>query len=172
LHKLASEKALEAVAFYEELGVSELTTIWYRAAGIEALKTNESEMIDKATELLWKSSESFEKINELEDAFEDLFTIFETLFEHHPESETEIDSVIRKMEEITMAANNDTIVSLMSVVRALVKHNPTRALLALQEREEDLLSKRERLRKLVELSEQTDSKEESSKKSYRHWIYK
>lgn len=172
LHKLASEKALEAVTFYAELGVPELTTIWYRAAGSEALKTNDSDMIDKATELLWKSAEAFEKIGELEDTFEDLFTIFEALFEHRPDSTTETDSVIRKMEEISMAANNETIVSLMSVVRALVKHNPTRALLALQEREEDLLPKRERLRKLVELSEQLSDKEESTKKSYSHWLYK
>jgi tetratricopeptide (TPR) repeat protein len=172
LHKLASEKALEAVTFYAELGVPELTTIWYRASGTEALKTNESEMIDKATELLWKSAEAFEKIGELEDTFEDLFTIFEALFEHRPDSQAEIDSVIRKMEEISLEAKNETIVSLMSVVRALVKRNPTRALLALQEREEDLLPKRERLRKLVELSEPSDSEEESTKKSYSHWLYK
>jgi tetratricopeptide (TPR) repeat protein len=172
LHKLASEKALEAVKFYEELEVPELTTIWYRAAGIEALKTNDSEMIEKAIEYLWKSAEAFEKIEELEDAFEDLFTIFEVLFEHQPESKTKIDLVIRKMDEITMATKNETIISLMSVVRALVKYNPIRALLALQEREEDLMSKRDRLRKLVELSEKSESTEESTKKSYRHWIYK
>jgi hypothetical protein len=160
------------VKFYDELGVPELTTIWYRAAGIEALKTKDPEMIEKSIELLWKSSEAFEKIGELEDTFEDLFTIFEALFEYQPESESKIDSVIRKMEEVSMAARNETIISLMSVVRALVKHNPTRALLALQEREEDLLPKRDRLRKLVELSHLFDDTEESTKATYRHWLYK
>lgn len=148
-HWMASEKAENAAEYYQELGVPELATIWIRTAGLEALETNSSEMIDKAIELLSKSAEGFKEANESKEAFEDLFAVFETRFMHIPMKKRPINNAVKMMDEIAMSTQDEVIVALVSLVRALNAGNHIGALMILQENEEDLLPKAERIRKLI-----------------------
>jgi tetratricopeptide (TPR) repeat protein len=151
-HWMASEKAENAATYYKELGVPELATIWIRTAGTEALLTNSSEMIERAIDLLAKSGEGFKEANELNEAFEDFFTVFETHFMYYPDKQRPITAAIKKMEEIAVATQDEVMVAIMSLVRALNTGNHIGALLILQENEEDLLDKEKRIRALINQS--------------------
>lgn len=148
-HWMASEKAENAAEYYQELGVPELATIWIRTAGLEALETNSPEMIDKAIELLTKSADGFKEANELKEAFEDVFTVFETRFMHIPDKKGPINKTVKMMDEIAMSTQDEVMVALVTLVRALNAGNHIGALMILHENEEDLLSKAERIRKLI-----------------------
>ena len=149
---MASEKAENAAEYYQELGVPELSTIWIRTAGMEALLTNSSEMIEKAIDLLSKSGEGFKDANELNEAFEDFFTVFETRFMHYPENRRPIKAAIKLMDEIAIATQDEIMLAVMPLVRALNSGNHIGALLILQENEEDLLDKEKRIRAMIEQS--------------------
>lgn len=151
-HWMASEKAENAAEYYQQLGVPELATIWIRTAGIEALLTNSPEMIKKAIDLLTKSGEGFKEVNELKEAFEDFFTVFETRFMHNPTIQRPIKDTIKLMDEIAVTTQDDVILAIMSLVRALNTGNHIGALLILQENEEALLDKEARIRALIEQS--------------------
>lgn len=151
-HWMASEKAEKAAEFYRQLEVPELATIWIRTAGREALQTNSTKMIEKAIELLTKSAEGFKEANELKESFEDFFAVFEARFLYYPDKRRPIKSTIKSMEEIAMTAQDDIMIALTALVNALNAGNHIGALLILQEREEDLLDKASRIRKMIEQS--------------------
>lgn len=151
-HWMASEKAEDAAKYYQELDVPELATIWIRTAGLEALLTNSDEMIEKAIELLMQSGEGFKEANELTESFEDFFTVFETRFLHYPDKRRPINAVIKQMDEISMTTQDEVMLALMSIIRALNAGSHIAALLLLQENEEALLDKAKRIRALIEQS--------------------
>ncbi len=151
-HWMASQKAVKAADYYKELGVPELATIWTRTAGLEALQTNSKKMVQKAIELLTASAEGFKEANELNEAFEDLFAVFEARFMYYPDKRRPIKATIKEMAEISMMIQDDIISALLSIIRAMNEGNHISALLMLQENEEDLLAKADRLRKLIEQS--------------------
>ena len=148
-HCMASEKAEQAAEYYRELGVPELATIWIRTAGIEALQTSSDKMIEKAIELLTKSAEGFKAANELKEAFEDLFGVFEAHFMHYPDRRKQIKTTISSMEGIAKTMQDDIINALTSLIIALNEGNHIGALLILQENEESLLTKEDRIRGLI-----------------------
>jgi tetratricopeptide (TPR) repeat protein len=172
LHQVASEKALGAARFYQELDVSELAVIWIRTAGVEALKTGNPEIIDKAIGLFRQSSAGFEKIKEPREAFEDLFTIFETLFLHRPESRAEISGVLTDAEQISRHTRDENLMVLSSILEALDSGSHVAALLALQEREDELADKRDRLLELIEQSKSVRKTETEKGKGRTHWLFK
>ncbi|MFW9974819.1 MAG: hypothetical protein ACFFDQ_06120 [Candidatus Thorarchaeota archaeon] len=151
-HRMASEKAESSAKYYQELGVPELATIWVRTAGMEALLTNSSEMIEKAIDLLTKSGEGFKEANDLKEAFEDFFTVFETRFIYYPQKRRPINDIIKLMDEIAVSTQDEIMLAIMTLVRALNSGNHIGALLILQENEEDLLDKEKRIRTLIEQS--------------------
>lgn len=148
-HWMACEKAEKAAEFYKELGVPELATIWTRTAGTEALLANSEKMAEKSIQLLTKSSEGFKEANEFNEAFEDLFAVFEAMFLYYPSKRRPIKDTIKSMAELTMMHQDDIMSALLSIVRALNDGNHIGALLMLQENEEDLLAKSDRIRKLI-----------------------
>ncbi|RDE11151.1 MAG: hypothetical protein C4K47_10290 [Candidatus Thorarchaeota archaeon] len=150
-HKLASERATDAASLYESMSVPEVATVWVRNAGTEALNTNDPEMIEKAIVFFRQSAEGFKRINESDDAFEDFFQVFEVTFDKHPEARDQISALIGQMEEIAKSTRKKYMLSLVTVLRVIEKGDYTAAILTLQAKEEDLLPKRDRLRKLVEL---------------------
>jgi tetratricopeptide (TPR) repeat protein len=149
---VASEKAENAAEYYQELGVPELATIWIRTAGMEALLTKSDEMIERAIDLLAKSGKGFKEANELNEAFEDFFTVFETRFMHYPMKRRPIKSAIKLMDEIAVSTQDEVMLAILSLVRALDAGNHIGALLILQENEEALLDKGTRIRTLIEQS--------------------
>ncbi|MGY5871116.1 MAG: hypothetical protein RTV72_02620 [Candidatus Thorarchaeota archaeon] len=151
-HWMASEKAEKAAELYNEQGVPELETIWTRTAGTEALRTTSKLMIEKAIDLLTRSSEGFKEANELNEAFEDLFAVFEAKFMHYPSKRRPIKTTIKQMAEVSMMIQDDVMAALLSIVRAMNEGNHIGALLLLQENEEDLLAKSDRIRKLIDQS--------------------
>ncbi|UCE09857.1 MAG: tetratricopeptide repeat protein [Candidatus Thorarchaeota archaeon] len=172
LHEVASEKALRAAKLYEELDVGELAVIWIRTAGMEALKTNNPEFVDKAIGLFRQSSAGFEKIKEPREAFEDIFTIFETLFLHRPDARSEISAVLLDAEQISRHTRDDRLMVLSAILIALDSGSHVAALLALQEREEELADKRDRIVKLIEQSKLVRKTETEKAKGRTHWLYK
>jgi hypothetical protein len=148
-HCMASEKAEKAAEFYKQLAVPELETIWIRTAGIEALETHSKKMLEKAIELLEKSAEGFRTANELKEAFEDLFSVFEARFMYYPDKQRPIKETISSMDEIAKRMQDDVTNALMSLIRALNEGNHIGALLILQENEEDLLDKADRIRRMI-----------------------
>ena len=148
-HWKASEKAEKAAEYYKELDVPELVTIWTRTAGTEALLTNSQKMTEKAIELLTISAEGFKEINEINEAFEDLFAVFETRFLFYPKKRRPIKATIKLMAELTMMKQDESMSDLLSIIRAMNDGNHIGALLMLQENEEDLLTKVDRIRKLI-----------------------
>lgn len=148
-HVMASEKAEKAAAFYQELGVPELETIWTRTAGTEALLTHSMKMAEKAIDLLTKSAEGFKEQGEINEAFEDLFAVFEARFLFFPKKRRPIKATIKLMAEFSMMHQDDTMSALLSIIRAMNDGNHIGALLMLQENEEDLLAKASRIRKLI-----------------------
>lgn len=153
-HWMASEKAEKAAEYYKELGVPELETIWTRTAGLEALQTNSKKMAEKAIDLLTNSAEGFKEANELHEAFEDLFAVFEARFLYYPNKRRPIKATIKQMAEISMMHQDDSISAVLSIVRAMNEGNHIGALLMLQENEEDLLAKADRIRKLIAQSKE------------------
>jgi hypothetical protein len=149
---MASEKAESAADYYRELGVPELATIWLRTAGKEALLTQSSEMIEKSIELLTKSAEGFREVNEHKEAFEDLFTVFETRFLHYANKQRPIKTTIKLLDEAAATVHDEAMIAIVTLVRALNTGNHIGALLILQENEEDMLDKADRIRKLIEHS--------------------
>ncbi len=146
----ASERARSAAKLYQEMGIGELATIWLRTAGLEALKTHEPEMREKATEYLKESAEGFRAIDEEIEAFSDLLAVFSLLLEHRPDDDR-IKDILSSMDEIALTTRNEEASLTLSVVRPLLEGNHIAALLALQENEEELESKAEDLRRMVEI---------------------
>lgn len=151
-HWMASEKAEKSAEIYKELGVPEVAIVWMRTAGTEALLTNSKKMIEKAIDLLTKSAEGFKEVNELNEAFEDLFAVFEARFMYYPKKRRPIKATIKLMAEVSMMCQDDVMSALLSIVRAMNEGNHIGALLMLQENEEDLLAKADRIRKLIDQS--------------------
>ncbi|TFF95073.1 hypothetical protein EU546_03925 [Candidatus Thorarchaeota archaeon] len=147
-HRKASERAKSAGELYQEMGVGELATIWLRTAGMEALKTGEPKMYEKAIEYLLESAEGFRDIDEEIEAFDDLFAVFSILLEHKPDDQR-LSEVLSAMDEIGLTTRDETVSLTLSVVRPLFHGNHIAALLALQESEEELEAKADRLRELV-----------------------
>jgi tetratricopeptide (TPR) repeat protein len=170
--EMASAMAEQAAKSYEEMDVKELATIWLRTAGVEALKTGKEDLVDKAIDLLKDSANGFKGINELSDAFEDLFAVFEALFLHRSENRDEIAKVLSEMDELARTTQDYKMHSLMTVINPLEKGNPTAALLALQEREEELLQLRRRLLALVKQSKIVRAPEDVETTGRTHWLYK
>ena len=148
-HGLASAKAEKAAQYYQELGVPELSTVWLRTAGREALTTGSKEMIIKSIDLLTKSSQGFREVNEYKEAFEDLYLVFETSFLHYAQKRRPIKAIIKQMDEVATIAQNKILIAIVALVRALNSGNHISALLILQENEEDMLDKAEKIRKLI-----------------------
>ncbi len=153
-HSMASEKAEKAAEFYTELGVPELATLWKRTAGLEALQTNSKNMIEKAIDLLTNSAEGFKQANELKESFEDLFDVFEARFLYYPDKRRPIKATIKMMDEIAKVSQDDIMTELVTLIRAMNDGNHIGALLILQENEEDLLAKADRIRKLINHSKE------------------
>jgi tetratricopeptide (TPR) repeat protein len=171
-HGTASEKAEAAARFYGELGIKELETIWRRTAGLEALRTNDSERTDHAISLLKESAKGFKEINEMADAFDDLYAVFEAIFLNHPDNRSDISSILDEMDEISRTTEEPKMNALMAVIHPIENGNPTAALLALQEREEELLALGTRLRALIAHSKVVRPPEEIEGKDRTHWAYK
>ncbi|TFF95171.1 hypothetical protein EU546_03750 [Candidatus Thorarchaeota archaeon] len=148
-HLKASEMAAAAAEFYDSIDVAELSTIWRRTAGQEALKSGTPDATERAINLLTQSAEGFRKIGEEREAFEDLFIVFETRFLKLPNKKRPINKIVKMMEEIAMGSQDELMSALTSIVRALNSGNHIGALLTLQEREEELLQKADRIRTLV-----------------------
>jgi len=149
---VASEKAENAADYYQELGVPELSTIWVRTAGMEALMTDSEEMIERAIDMLNKSGTGFKEANELNEAFEDFFTVFEARFIHYPDKRRPVKAAIKSMDEIAVTTQDEIMLAMVSLVRALNAGNHIGALLILQENEESLLDKGTRIRAMIEHS--------------------
>jgi len=149
-HEKASKRAREAAKIYGELGVSELSAIWNRTAGREAVRSGNPDTIEEGIQLLQMSSTAFNDIGERADAFEDLFSVFEGLFIHFPEREGDIENTVQALEEIARAENKDEMTALIPVLKALKEKNFTTALMAFQEKEDDLIDKSERIRRLLD----------------------
>ncbi|MHA1882554.1 MAG: hypothetical protein ACTSUO_05860 [Candidatus Thorarchaeota archaeon] len=147
---VASEKADLAAKAYQEMELAELATIWIRTAGLEALKTRDPAMIEKAIILLQMSADGFKTAHEQAEAFNDLFTVVETLILYNLNTADKTD-IINEMEEISKFKQESSMLATVPVIKAIGKGNHLRALLHLQEREEDLLKIRERLRTLIAL---------------------
>jgi len=148
-HELASVKAERAAQYYQELGIPELSTVWIRTAGLEALTTGSEEMIRKSIDFLTKSSEGFLEANEYKEAFEDLYLVFETSFLHYANKRRPIKAIIKQMDELAIMAQDQIMIAIVALVRALNSGNHISALLILQENEEDMLDKAEKIRKLI-----------------------
>lgn len=151
-HGLASVKAERSAQYYQELGVPELSTVWIRTAGLEALTTGSKEMIKKSIDFLTKSSEGFREANEYREAFEDLYLVFETSFLHYANKRRPIKAIIKKLDELATIAQDEILIAIVALVRALNSGNHISALLILQENEEDMLNKAEKIRKLIKHS--------------------
>ncbi len=150
-HRLASERAAAAAQFYAGLEVTELATLWKRSAGIEALKTGSQDDTDRAIEYLMDAAAGFEEMGELAEAFSDYFRVFATIFEHRPAEREEVTGVVEAMERTIRRRKDAHMEAVMAVVRPLVEDNYVAAVLALQEREEELGDKLTTLRHLVEI---------------------
>jgi hypothetical protein len=88
----------------------------------------------------------------LKEAFEDLFVVFEARFQHYSDKKGPINQTIKTMDEIAKSCQDDVMTALVSLIRAMNEGNHIGALLILQENEEDLLAKADRIRKLIDYS--------------------
>ena len=149
-HWIASEKAEEAAKYYEDLEVPELATVWTRTAGLEALYIDQQKVRDKATELLQKSAKGFKDAGETKEAFEDLFTVYETIFKYKRKgNKRNLNRIVKEMDEIARTIRDEGMLCIIAVLQAVQKDKYIAALLALQEREDEVLDKRHRLRTLI-----------------------
>ncbi|TXT57684.1 MAG: hypothetical protein BAJATHORv1_10387 [Candidatus Thorarchaeota archaeon] len=153
-HTIASKKALEAAQFYEELEVPELATIWLRAAGVEAMLTNDPKKITEAIQYLEKSAEGFIEINEPREAFEDLYLVFTSVYEHGIGDGDTLARIVKKMDDIVKKYDYEKEAAILEVVLALEKRSGVAALLSLQEREEELVEEAPTLRRLVDIAKE------------------
>ncbi len=76
------------------------------------------------------------------------------------------------MEEIVRNTQDFKMESLLAVLLSLEKGNPTAAVLILQEREDELLPKRERLLTLVDQSKRVRAPNDVKGTGRTHWLYK
>ncbi|NHI83725.1 MAG: hypothetical protein EAX81_05430 [Candidatus Thorarchaeota archaeon] len=171
-HEIASDKAELAAKYYEEMGVKELSTIWKRTAGLEALRTENNERIGKGIDLLQQSAAGFKEIEEMMDSFDDLFAIFEALFLNYPDDRDSISKTLMEMDDTSRKTDDVRMAAIMSVIHAVESGNPTAALLALQEREEELLDLNDRLRALISQSKVVRKPEDVKTKDSTHWAYR
>ncbi|GAH31859.1 unnamed protein product, partial [marine sediment metagenome] len=81
--------------------------------------------------------------------FEDIFTVFETRFMHLPDKKRPISKSVKRMNEIASSTQDEILVAIASLARALNSGNHIGALMILQENEEDLLPKADRIRNLI-----------------------
>ncbi|NWF96168.1 MAG: hypothetical protein HXY34_08490 [Candidatus Thorarchaeota archaeon] len=149
-HWMACQKAEGAAEYYSQTGVPELATIWLRTAGNEALATQTENMVRKGIELLRQSAKGFRQINEMRDAFEDLYVVLETLLERYPENTANIREVLAEMEEIAITTKDEYMTSMLTVLKAIEKKSYVASVLMLQEHEDALQQKRDRLGRLIE----------------------
>ncbi len=149
-HWIASDKAEEAAAAYKEMELAELATIWIRIAGTEALNTKDPKMIEKAIDLLQDSARGFKAAHEEREAFDDLFTVIEIIINHNPSAIDKMDEIIKEMELIISFTQEDSMIASMPIIKAISKGNSLSALMMLQEREEDLPKKRDRLKSMID----------------------
>lgn len=149
-HWIASDKAEEAAAVYKEMDLAELATIWIRTAGTEALNTKDPKMIEKAIDLLQESARGFKAAHEEREAFDDLFTVTEIIIKHDPSAIGKLAEIIKEMELIISFTQEDSMIAAMPIIKAISNGNHLSALMMLQEREEDLPKKRDRLKSLVD----------------------
>ena len=151
---IASEKAEEAAKFYHDLEVYELETVWTRTAGLEALQICKSDVWEKATDLLEESARGFRSVGEEKEAFEDLFTVYETIFMNkRAGNKRRLNAIVKEMDEIARIKRDERMLATMAVIQAIQKDKYIAALLALQEREEDVLDIRDRLRAMIKLGD-------------------
>ncbi len=146
----ASKKAEAAADDYMNMEIPELATLWFRTAGLEALKTSDRDLLDRGIDLLGRAADGFEEAKEYQESFEDLFSIFEALVFHPNSKKRAMNSTLKKMEEIAKISPTTASTAVMSVLRPLVKGNYTASILSLQEHEEELPDKRNRLRKIID----------------------
>ncbi|MDF1541039.1 MAG: hypothetical protein P1Q69_19235 [Candidatus Thorarchaeota archaeon] len=149
-HWIASEKAEEAAKYYEDLEVPELATVWTRTAGLEALNIDQQKVREKATELLEKSAQGFKDAGETKEAFEDLFTVYETVFIYKRQgNKRKLNQIVKEMDEIARTTRDEGMLCTIAVLQAVQKDKYIAALLALQEREDEIMDTRVRLRNLI-----------------------
>ncbi len=159
LFSKASKYAMRAAEFYQQLGVDELAALWLRTAAQEAIKTERIEMIEKAIEFLKRSAKKFEEINAPDNAFDDLFTLFETLFLYYPDKREEIAEVLKSLDRVAILTRDEPRIALSSMARYLDEGNHIGALLLYQEREEELVEKRDRILALIAQSKRVRSED-------------
>ena len=133
------------------MDLAELETIWIRTAGTEALNTMDPKMIEKAIDLLQKSAIGFKAAHEEREAFDDLFTVTEIIIKHDPSAVDKLAEIIKEMELIISFTQEDSMLAAMPIIKALGNGNHLSALMLLQESEEDLPKKRERLKTLIDI---------------------
>ena len=101
-----------------------------------------------------KSARGFRSVGEEKEAFEDLFTVYETVFSNQRVgNKRRLNSIVKEMDEIARAKRDDRMLAAMAVIQAIQKDKYIAALLALQEREDDVLDIRDRLRALIKLGD-------------------
>jgi len=149
LHITASEKAENAAVFYQQSDIPELATLWRRTAGLEALASGDREMVKKGIGFLRESSRGFRTIKEFGNAFDDLFTVFTTLVHQVPDSLDTQAQILVEMEEIALTTKDEKMDYVLRVLKPVLKRSHLAALMALQENEAELESKRDALRSLV-----------------------
>lgn len=149
-HWVACEKAVITAEKYEESGIAELATIWYRTAGKEALLTDEEDLTGRAIDLLRHSLTGFKNMNEPKEAFEDLFTIFNALWNRTPNGSEEIDKVLREMQEVALTTGEEYMNVIVSILRHLYRSETLEAQQTLQDNEKILGDKTKILHDLIE----------------------
>jgi len=78
-----------------------------------------------------------------------LYLVFETSFLHYANKRRPIKAIIKQMDELAIMAQDQIMIAIVALVRALNSGNHISALLILQENEEDMLDKAEKIRKLI-----------------------
>jgi hypothetical protein len=154
------------------MGLKELSTIWKRTSAEEALKTHNTDMVDRAIDLLKESAKEFRETGELKEAFEDLYTIFSTVYIRKPKERPNLDAIVEQMNDIAIDERDLYYSSMVNVIRAVNKSDKIGALLAFQEQEDELIGKRESLRSLIEAVEPPEEPDEEAPKDSTHWLYK
>ncbi|MHA1772204.1 MAG: hypothetical protein ACTSYL_01105 [Candidatus Thorarchaeota archaeon] len=155
-HWVACEKAVIAAKKYEESGITELATVWYRTAGKEALLTNEEELTKRAIDLLRLSLTGFKKMNEPKEAFEDLFTIFNALWHYNQNGAEEIDHVLGEMQDIALTTGEEYMKVIVSILRHLYRSETLEAQQILQDNEKILGDKTKILHDLIEAQKRSN----------------
>ncbi|MGY5852600.1 MAG: hypothetical protein RTU92_03450 [Candidatus Thorarchaeota archaeon] len=148
-HRISSEMASKVAKFYFDLEVVELSTIWTRTAGLEAIATGNKGLINEAVEMLSSSAVGFMNIKEYKEAFEDYYTVFITQFEFFPKRKKVLRKLLKEMDRISVITQDDVMIAVLAVLRPMESDSYTAALLTLQAREEELLDRRDKLHELI-----------------------